>query len=304
MDIIVRQSNGVIEENFTEAKAYLQEQLNAYKGVVFTEDTKTDAKNTVANLRKDKKALQDKVKAVKVEYMKPFDEFNAKANELLTLYDEPIDYINGQVAEFEERRKQEKKEQIEAIYAELVPEEEWQNVIPLRKIYNSKWENATTTVKSIKEEIMSRKQDVKTAYTAIKALHSDFEDKAIDMYNANYDLNATMAYIEKWEAERKEWEQNQKEKLEVEQKRQQAELEERIRQEERAKIAMEQQAQEEKKQAVTEAIEQTKQQTIDGFVPTSDEKPTDYTYMIRLNSEAKEKLEMFMDSVGIDYLCL
>ena len=75
MDIIIKQNNGVIEENFTEAKAYLQQQLDAYKGVVFTEDTKKDAKETIANLRKDKKALQDKVKAVKVEYMRPFEEF-------------------------------------------------------------------------------------------------------------------------------------------------------------------------------------------------------------------------------------
>lgn len=120
MDIIINRINGVIEENFTEAKAYLTEQLNAYKGVVFTEDTKKDAKDTIANLRKDKKALQDKIKAVKVEYMKPFEEFNSKAMELLELYDEPINYINEQVTAFEEKRKEEKREQIQDLYYEII----------------------------------------------------------------------------------------------------------------------------------------------------------------------------------------
>ena len=48
MEIIITQNNGQIEENFTEAKAYLKEQLDVFKGVVFTKDTKKDAKETIA----------------------------------------------------------------------------------------------------------------------------------------------------------------------------------------------------------------------------------------------------------------
>lgn len=293
MDIIITQSNGAIKENFTEAKAYLQEQLNAYKGVVFTEDTKKDAKDTVANLRKDKKALQDRIKVVKAEYMKPFEEFNTKAMELIALYDEPIEYINGQVNAFEEKRKAEKKEQIKAIYLEMIPEEEWQAVLPLPKIANPKWENATTTAKSIKEEIMKYKEDAKTAYTAIKAMNSDKEAEALEMYNRNYNLNECMDFLNRYE-------QQKKEVLEREREREQREAEERIRREEREKIAQEKLAQD----AIEEAKELAKQETIESFIPESTEATEDYSYMIRLNEESKKKLEMFMDSVGIEYFCM
>ena len=299
MEFVIGFTKNEIQDNFDEVKNNLQAQLSAYKGIAFTEDTKKDAKETVANLRKDKKALQDKVKAVKSEYMKPFEEFNAKAMELIGLYDEPINYINEQVAEFEEKRKEEKREQLQAIYYELVPEEEWQAVIPFARISSPKWENATTTVKSIKEEIMKYKENAKDAYSAIKAMHSDKEAEALAMYNRTLHLAECMDFLNRYEQQKKEWEQAEQERLK-------REAEERIRAEERAKMAQEQAQAEEVAQAKAEAYEQAQQETIDGFIPevNEDEKLEDYTYMIKLSKDAKEKLEMYMDSVGIEYFCM
>lgn len=299
MEFVIGFTKNEIQDNFDEVKNNLQAQLSAYKGIAFTEDTKKDAKETVANLRKDKKALQDKVKAFKSEYMKPFEEFNAKAMELIGLYDEPIDYINEQVAEFEEKRREEKRQQIQDIYYELVPEEEWQAVIPLTKIANPKWENATATAKSIKEEIMNYKENAKDAYSAIKAMHSDKEAEALAMYNRTLHLPECIDMLNRYEQQKKEWEQAEQERLK-------REAEERIRAEERAKMAQEQAQAEEVAQAKAEAYEQAQQETIDSFIPevNEDEELEDYTYMIKLSKDAKEKLEMYMDSVGIEYFCM
>lgn len=294
MELIIKSSNGIIEENFEDAKKYIAEQVEAYKTVVFTEDTKKDAKDTVAQLRKDKKALQDRVKEVKREYMKPFDDFLAKANELAALYDEPIDYINGQINEFEEKRKAEKLEAIKELYTEIIPETEWQAVLPFNKIFNPKWENATATAKAIKTEIMQFKENAKTAYMAIKAMASDKEAEALEMYNRTLNLNECMDYLNRYE-------QQKKEVLERERLREQQEAEERIRADERAKISTEQKHAQEVQQVAAE----TEQAVIEQFIPTDTEaEAKDYSYMIKLTDEAKEKLEMFMDSVGIEYFSL
>lgn len=290
---MITQHDGIIEENFTEAKAYLASQLEAYKSVVFTEDTKKDAKDTVAQLRKDKKALQDKIKDVKKEYMKPFDDFMVKANELMLLYDEPIVYINAQIEDFEQKRREEKREQIQDIYHELVPEAEWQTVIPLAKIANPKWENATATVKSIKEEIMQSKENAKTAYTAIKAMASDKEAEALEMYKRTFNLNECMEYLNRYE-------QQKKEVLERERQREQAEAEERIRRDERERIEQEKKTAD----AIAEAQEQGAQAVVEQLTPNAGGEETEYTYMIRLTDDAKAKLEMYMDSVGIEYFCM
>lgn len=294
MELIIKSSNGIIEENFEDAKKYIAEQVEAYKTVVFTENTKKDAKDTVAQLRKDKKALQDRVKEVKREYMKPFDDFLAKANELAALYDEPIDYINGQINEFEEKRKAEKLEAIKELYTEIIPEAEWQAVLPFNKIFNPKWENATATAKAIKTEIMQFKENAKTAYTAIKAVASDKEAEALEMYNRTLNLNECMDYLNRYE-------QQKKEVLERERLREQQEAEERIRADERAKINTEQKHAQEVQQVAAE----TEQAVIEQFIPTDTEtEAKDYSYIIKLTDEAKEKLEMFMDSVGIEYFSL
>lgn len=295
MEIMITHHDGIIEENFEDAKAYLAEQLEAYKTVVFTEDTKKDAKDTIAQLRKDKKALADRVKAVKVEYMMPFEQFLSKANELMALYDEPINYIDSQVAEFEKKRKEEKIAQVKEYYTEIIPEEEWQAVLPFNKIFNPKWENTTTTAKAIKEEIMRYKENAKTAYNAIKAMHSDKENEALDMYKRTLNLDDSMAFLNRYEEQKKEV-------LERERQREAAETEQRIRAEERDKIAQQQQHEQEMAEAMAQAAAESEQTAIDQFIPQdTEEEAKEYTYLLRLTTDAKKKVEMFMDSIGVDY---
>ncbi len=320
MDVLIKQTNGLIETNFEEAKKYLAEQTEAYTKLVFTEDTKKDAKDTVAQLRKDKKSLQDRVKQVSDEYMAPLNEFKAKANELIGLYDVPISAINEQIEAFEAKRIEEKKAAIAEYYNEIVPEDEWREVIPLDVIYNKKWENATTSAKAIKEEIMQRKTDAKAAYSAIKAMHSDKEDEALAMYRKNFNLTEAIDHINRYEKYKREIAEQERIKAEREAEerriKEQREAEERIRAEERAKIEAEQAHQREleeaerQKQAELEALEAQKEQevaeaqaeAIEAFIPEDAEEPAeDYSYTITLTKDAKEKLEMFMDSVGIEY---
>lgn len=304
--VAVTQENGVIRCDFESAKAYLRERLEEYRGVMFTEESKAEAKSTVANLRKEKKAFIDRVKEVKGEYMKPFEAFYAQAEVLIDMYDEPINYINQQVAEFEAKRVEEKKAYIKQLYAEYIGTDKLMaEYLPLAKIYNPKWENATTNRKAICAELMEHKEKAKQAISAITEMHSDVEDIALKMYKETFDLTKCILYIN----------QHEKQKAEIlarEQERIRREEEERIRREERAKIEAERRAQEEKEallrqaeaekqKAVEIAREETAREVIDGFIPSVEGASELYEYRIALTKDAKEKLEMYMDSVGIDW---
>ena len=107
---VITQERAKISCNFDQVKQAIQETLAEYKGAVFTEDSKTYARKHVASLRAKKKELQDNLREAKKEYMKPWDEFEGQAKTLIALYDEPINLINGQVQEFEAKRKEKKKE--------------------------------------------------------------------------------------------------------------------------------------------------------------------------------------------------
>ena len=290
--VVVTQQSGVIKCDFEGAKAYLQRKLDEYKGIIFTEDTKQDAKKTVADLRKEKKAFADRVKEVKAEYMKPFDDFFMQASVLIDLFDEPINHINSQIEEFEAKRVEEKKKLIDQLYLECIGD--MCDILPLKKIYNPKWENATVNPTNIRKEMVDKLIEVKKGIEAIKDMKSEVEEFALKMYLDTFDLTSAILYIN----------QHEKQKAEIiarEQERIRREEEERIRREERAKIEAERKAEEEKKIAVQEAKEEAKQEAIDGFIPTFEGVSTLYEYRISLTEDAKAKLEMFMDSVGIEW---
>lgn len=99
----VVQSIGEITANFDEFKNQVSQELEKYKSKEFTEDTKKDVKKDLAELRKKKAAVNERRIEVKKEYMKPYDEFEAKVKELITLIDEPITLIDYKVKEFEEK---------------------------------------------------------------------------------------------------------------------------------------------------------------------------------------------------------
>ena len=308
-EIIVVQESGTVSCDFDSAKKMLENQLSMYQGLVFTEETKKDAKNTVAELRKQKKAFSDKCKEIKKEYMKPLDAFLEKASELSDMFDKPIIFINEQIDAFELQRIEDKKKEIASIYAELVPEEELQKYIPLASVYNSKWENATTTAKAIREEIMTAKLDCKKSVETIKNMHSEVEDQALEMYKTNRNLSDCILYLTNYEKQKAEIVQREQERIRKEE-------EERIRREEREKVEAERRQAEElaraveiaKDEAVTECVEaireEVTQEVTESFIPSvTDEEEEPYTYTILLTSDGKEKLETFMNSVGIEFFC-
>lgn len=201
----VEQKNGVIGFNFEEIKERLNSELEVYKNMIFTEDSKTEAKKTIASLRKLKKSVNDKKLEVKKSFMIPYTNFEAQVKELDKLIDEPINFINEQVEEFERRRVEEKKSLISEIYTEIMAEhEEASGYLPLQRIYDSKWENATTTKKAITDAITERVDHVEKDLSIIHSMESEFEDKGIAKYKATLELSDAIEVMNQYQKQKEE----------------------------------------------------------------------------------------------------
>lgn len=201
----VEQKNGVIGFNFEEIKEKLNSELEIYKNMIFTEDSKTEAKKTIASLRKLKKSVNDKKLEVKKSFMIPYTNFEAQVKELDNLIDEPINFINNQVEEFERRRVEEKKALISEIYTEIMAEhEEASGYLPLQRIYDSKWENATTTKKAITETITERVDHVEKDLGIIHSMESEFEDKGIEKYKTTLELSDAIEVMNQYQKQKEE----------------------------------------------------------------------------------------------------
>jgi hypothetical protein len=311
---VIVQQEGTVSCNFEEVEGYIKERLKEYDGAIFTEESKGYAKKELAKLRAEKKELNDNLRDAKKKYMAPWDAFEPKAKELINLFDEPITLIDGQVKAFEEDRIAQKKALIEAIYTELVGD--LADIIPLERIYNPKWENATMKEKAIREEVLAQATAARIALDTIHGMHSDAETKALDVFKQTLSLPEAISCINAYEAQkaeilRKEQERKREEELErirrEEREKLEAErkvLEEREAQRRAAEEALEAQRRQleaEKQAAVEQARETGAQEVIESLTPDTEEDTQLYEYRVALSKKGKEAFEMYLDSVGIDW---
>lgn len=247
INLLVEQKNGTIGGNFEELKAALKAELEVYKNMVFTEETKPEARKAVANLRKLKKSMNDKKLEVKKTFMVPYTDFEAQVKELDKLIDEPINFISGQIEEFERKRVEERKKLISDIYAEIITEHDTvTEYLPLQRIYDSKWENSTTTKKAIKEGIMKHVEHVEKDLATIRSMESEFEDKGIAKYKTTLELSDALTTMNQYQKQKEDilcrQEEEAQKKAEEEVRRAAAEEKRKVEEEVRKAAEVEQKA--------------------------------------------------------------
>lgn len=289
--------------NFDALEEQLGKKLDEYRGAVFTEDTKTIAKAEIASLRRLKKDIEDGRKTVKKKWMEPYDAFDKRMKILSTKVDEPINAINEQVQAFEEKRRQEKREEIHRMYEDCVSEyEESREFIVLDKLYDPKWENASVSMKSIKKDMAEKMSAIQTAVSSIKAMRSDKELDALALYKRTLNLNDAIQMIMTYEQNKADALRREEERRQLEEERRiQAEIE-RARVAEREAIRMEEQIRKEEQ----EKAEKVKVAAIESLPDISDddlpfEQPTTVTayYRVVATPDELEAVEMAFNSIGV-----
>lgn len=177
--------------NFDELKAELEKRLDHYNHLVVTEDAIQEARTDRANLRKLKEAIEDRRKEVKKESEKPYNAFKKKVDELTALIDKPVAAIDKQIKAFEDSEKAAKRKEVEAAYAEIVPEN-LREIIPFERILDSKWLNKTTSMKSVRAALEDKAKRVNVDMALIDGVNPKYMAAVRTMYIKTLDITAAM----------------------------------------------------------------------------------------------------------------
>lgn len=228
-EILINSRSGEITINFEEMQAALKEAVAGYKTAVYTDETIQDAKKDRAYLRKQADEIDKKRKAIKKEFMLPYDEFEKKCKQLVALIDEGTQNIDSQVKAYEENLRAEKRELIKEAYLEIVSED-MRDILTLERMYKSSWENQTTTMKSVKEDMVEKQSAVFTDLACINNSIAPDDDKAeaLKVYKTTLQLAVAMSKLQEMSAIRARV-------IEEERKKQEAEKIAAVRAEEEAK---------------------------------------------------------------------
>lgn len=182
-----------IEFNFEELKTELECRLEKYNNLTYSENQIKEAKEDRAGLNKFKEAIEIRRKEIKQLCLKPYNEFEEKVKQLVTLVDKPILAIDTQLKTFEEQRITAKTTDIHDFYEYAA--RDLKELLPLDIFFNQKWLNATYKIEKIQKEIIEKIGEVNGNLKVISDLNldSDMQLQVKDKYLQTLDFGAAMA---------------------------------------------------------------------------------------------------------------
>ena len=110
--------------------------------------------------------------------MKPFDDFKSKINEIISIIDKPVAVIDKQIREYEDKRQQEKLEEIKKLWFEM----EVPDGLTLDNVFNYRMLNASFNMKHVKQ-------------CFIDAIDRFNRDMAVLVNLSEYSFEAQQTYI-------------------------------------------------------------------------------------------------------------
>lgn len=208
---------GKISFNYEDLKRELSEKVKVYESLVYGDDQIQAAKTDRAALNRLKKALNDERIRQEKEFLQPFDEFKAQVKELCGIIDTATASVDKQIKEFEDQKKAEKMNAIEDYWLSVLAADKIPAAVSFRMIFESKWLNASVSMKSIQEAIDAKTEQITKDLAVIDSLPS-YAFEARECYLDTLDLARAVS-----EAHRLQEQADKKAAWEAEQQKRKAE---------------------------------------------------------------------------------
>lgn len=177
--------------NYNELRFEIMAAVEKYNTIIYGDDELKEAKKDRATLNKLRTALEDECKRRKAEYMKPYEDFKAKVDELCAIISEPIAAIDKQLKEADDKRKADKRTEIGAYWTQCEKPAalDW---VTLPRIFDEKWLNATVPMRAIQDEIDGWIYRIETELKTLASL-PEFSFEATEEYKRTLDLNRAIS---------------------------------------------------------------------------------------------------------------
>lgn len=198
-------------ENLELLKKELTLKLEHYKTLVVTEDGIADAKKDRASLNKLKSAIDEQRKAIKKQYLEPYNVLEAQCKEVIALIDEPISMIDSQIKAFDDAEKNDKLMKLKTAFFKT-SHPEW---LTFDRILPQKWANKTEKVENLIETITNAVAKITAEHEGLKQMFGQNPTfSAIEMkFIESLDYAQTLEYAHKLEEARKLEEQRKAEEM-------------------------------------------------------------------------------------------
>lgn len=157
--VVVENELGKLAINYDQLKKQLDRSLKIYESFEVTEDNIPISKSERASLNNLVKAIDNKRKELKKEFLKPYELVEKQCNELKGMIDGVVSKIDTGIKSFENKVKEEKYNEIKKYYDSF----DW-NIVPFGELFEDRYLNSGVKTsewqKSISDKIMAVNQDL------------------------------------------------------------------------------------------------------------------------------------------------
>ena len=188
-----------IEWNFEELKEEVTAKAQEYAATVYTDETIKAAKADRATLNKFVEAVKGERTAIRKKLLEPDELFGEQIKELTGIVQGAIDKIDTQIKDYESRQREEKTAKIKEFYEANI--HDIGQYLPFDRVMKPQYANASTTMKSIKEEILALIQKVDEGLAILNEVDSPYAGDMKQVFLQTYDIGAAMAKRNQLEAE-------------------------------------------------------------------------------------------------------
>lgn len=189
------QNNNILSFDIKVFYTKIIEEAKSYQGLIFTEETIGDAKKILAEARKHREEYNKQ----RIDLCRPYTDAisNVKkiVDEALEIsFGVAIKEIQDQIDEVENNRIKERENYINETYKRIFGNSQ----IPLRKIYDKKWLNKTTSVKKILSEIQQKYLKISNDEQTLRTLaDGPFLTDVLDTFYDTLSLNDAISKLQK-----------------------------------------------------------------------------------------------------------
>ena len=178
----------VVTFNYQEISSYLEQVLDKYRGLVFTEEAISNCKKTIADLRKGQKSLDDFRKETKKKLTESVTAFENQCKLLYSKFDEVINPLSVQYEQFESDRKETKRKEIQNIIDGLIQQQGLIQKFASRLMIPDDYLNKGKSIKAIQAELMTLATTLKIQQDK-EAQDVDLIKTKVELANAKYQLS-------------------------------------------------------------------------------------------------------------------
>ena len=125
--------------------------------------------------------------------MAPYTDFESKVKELVAIIDAPIAAIDGQLKAFDDLRREDKRAEIRKAYETIVPAD-IQAIVPLERIFDPKWLNATVKTKAVEAELTAMAQQTEDDLQVLDMVEPEFAAAVRARYMETLNIGAALRY--------------------------------------------------------------------------------------------------------------